>query len=80
MALELAWVILRPSVVLGRNAYGSGALFRGLAALPILPVLPHAGALQAVQLDDLTRTVLCFLGRDARPGSRSRLSARSAWR
>ena len=65
MALDLDGVILRPSVVLGRNAYGSGALFRGLAALPVLPVLPDAGALQVVQLDDLTRTVLRFLDADA---------------
>ena len=61
MALDLDWVILRPSVVLGRNAVGSGALFRGLAGLPVLPVLPGTGALQVVRLDDLTRTILELL-------------------
>ena len=34
MARDLDWVILRPSVVVGRQAYGGSALFRGLAALP----------------------------------------------
>ena len=33
MARDLDWVILRPSVVVGRPAYGGSALFRGLAAL-----------------------------------------------
>src|SRR5690606_401978 len=62
---DLDWVILRPSVVLGRNAYGSGALFRGLAALPILPVIPGAGLLQPVWIDDLTWTIERLLQPDA---------------
>ncbi len=37
MARDLEWVMLRPSVVVGRQAYGGSALFRGLAALPIVP-------------------------------------------
>jgi uncharacterized protein YbjT (DUF2867 family) len=69
MARNLEWVILRPSVVVGRQAYGGSALFRGLAALPILPRLADAGPLQIVQLDDLVRTVLFLL----RPGAPSRL-------
>jgi uncharacterized protein YbjT (DUF2867 family) len=43
MALDLDWIILRPSVVLGRAAFGASALMRGLAALPILPVMPDSG-------------------------------------
>jgi uncharacterized protein YbjT (DUF2867 family) len=69
MARNLDWAILRPSVVVGRQAYGGSALFRGLAALPILPRLADAGLLQIVQLDDLVRTVLFLL----RPGAPSRL-------
>ena len=65
MALDLDWVILRPSVVLGRNAYGSGALFRGLAALPLLPVIPGTAPLQPVWVDDLTRTMVRLLEAEA---------------
>jgi uncharacterized protein YbjT (DUF2867 family) len=61
MAHNLEWVILRPSVVVGRQAYGGSALFRGLAALPIMPRVAGTGPLQIVQLDDLVRTVLFFL-------------------
>jgi uncharacterized protein YbjT (DUF2867 family) len=57
----LDWVILRPAIVLGPAAYGGSALFRGLAALPILPLMPDTGRLQVVQLDDLVATILFFL-------------------
>jgi uncharacterized protein YbjT (DUF2867 family) len=62
MSRNLGWVILRPSVVVGAAAYGGSALFRGLAALPLLPVMPDAGLLQPVQLDDVVETVLLCLG------------------
>lgn len=65
MARNLEWVVLRPSVVVGRAAYGGSALFRGLAALPIMPQVADAGPLQVVQLDDLVRTVLFFLRPEA---------------
>lgn len=61
----LDWVILRPSVVVGRQAYGGSALFRGLAGLPVLPVLPATGLLQIVQLDDVVETILFFLSPEA---------------
>ncbi len=64
-ASQLDWVILRPSVVVGPTAYGGSALFRGLAALPLLPEVPDAGLLQVVQLDDVVATVLFFLGTEA---------------
>lgn len=56
-ASGLDWVILRPSVVLGRQVFGASALFRGLSALPVLPVLPSTGPLQVVTLNDVADTV-----------------------
>jgi uncharacterized protein YbjT (DUF2867 family) len=61
MARDLDWIILRPSVVVGRAAYGGSALLRGLAALPILPVMPATGPLQIVQLEDVVATIAVFL-------------------
>jgi uncharacterized protein YbjT (DUF2867 family) len=69
MARDLDWVILRPSVVVGRAVYGASALFRGLAALPLLPHVPHTGELQLVQLQDVVETVRFFL----RPGAPARV-------
>jgi uncharacterized protein YbjT (DUF2867 family) len=61
MERDLDWIILRPSVVIGRAAYGASALMRGLAALPALPVMPNTGQLQIVLLEDVVRTVEYFL-------------------
>ncbi|MFN3513557.1 MAG: SDR family oxidoreductase [Phenylobacterium sp.] len=61
MASALEWVVLRPSVVLGRSAYGGGALMRALAALPVAFVPPDGGLLQVVQLDELVETIVFFL-------------------
>jgi uncharacterized protein YbjT (DUF2867 family) len=66
----LDWVILRPSVVVGRQAYGGSALFRALAAFPILPRSPDAGPLDIVQLDDVIETVVRLLA----PGAPSRVA------
>ena len=65
-ATGLDWVILRPSVVLGRGVYGASALMRGIAGLPgVVPVMPDTAPLQVVQLDDVTETVDFFLRTDA---------------
>jgi uncharacterized protein YbjT (DUF2867 family) len=61
MESGLDWVILRPSVVIGRNAFGGAALLRGLAALPVLPVPQQAAPLRAVHVDDVLETILFFL-------------------
>jgi uncharacterized protein YbjT (DUF2867 family) len=61
MACDLEWVILRPSVVLGGPVYGASALFRALAILPVLPVMPNTGLLQVVQLDEVVNTVMFFI-------------------
>ena len=64
-ASALEWVILRPSVVVGRSAYGGSALFRGLASLPFQLRLPDTGPLDVVQLHDVAETVARLLRRDA---------------
>jgi uncharacterized protein YbjT (DUF2867 family) len=64
-ARDLDWVILRPSVVTGRAAYGGSALLRGLAALPVLVKLPDTGPMQVVQLDDLVETIVFFITPEA---------------
>jgi uncharacterized protein YbjT (DUF2867 family) len=65
MSRDLDWIVLRPSVVIGRAAYGGSALIRGLAALPFLPLVPGTGALAIVHLDDLVDAVVFFLRADA---------------
>jgi uncharacterized protein YbjT (DUF2867 family) len=69
-ASGLDWVILRPSVVVGRPAYGGSALFRGLAALPVFPRPAEAGPVDVVQLDDVAETVARLLA----PGAPSRMA------
>jgi uncharacterized protein YbjT (DUF2867 family) len=64
-ATRLDWVILRPSVVVGRPAYGGSALFRGLASLPVFPSPAEAGRVDVVQLDDVVETVARLLEPDA---------------
>ncbi|KQV28271.1 oxidoreductase [Rhizobium sp. Root1203] len=57
-ASGLPHVILRPALVLGRNAYGGSALLRALASFPFCLPLVHAGsAAQAVALDDVVTAV-----------------------
>jgi uncharacterized protein YbjT (DUF2867 family) len=68
-ASSLDWAILRPSVVVGRAAYGGSALFRALASLPVFPEPAEAGPVDVVQLDDVAETVARLL----QPGSESRV-------
>jgi uncharacterized protein YbjT (DUF2867 family) len=66
LAMDLDWVVLRPSVVASaRGSYGGTSLLRALATLPLIP-LPGTGAqrLQPVALEDLVAAVLAALTRD----------------
>ncbi|HUT48377.1 MAG TPA: NAD(P)H-binding protein, partial [Alphaproteobacteria bacterium] len=58
-ALDLDWVIVKPSLVIGRGAYGGTALMRGLAALPYILPLPGPATerFQPVAADDLARGI-----------------------
>lgn len=62
---DLDWIILRPSVVLGRPVYGASAMIRGLAALPFVPSMKHTGPLQVVRLEDVAETVSLLIGPEA---------------
>jgi hypothetical protein len=61
MESALDWVILRPSVIIGRQAYGGSALIRGLASLPVLPIMSGTAALQVVHLDDVLEAISFFV-------------------
>ena len=70
MALDLDWIILRPSVVLGQPIFGASAMFRGLAALPVVPVMQGTGPLQVVALEDVIDTVSSLV----RPNAPARIA------
>ena len=58
-ASTLDWTILRPGLVIGRNAYGGTALLRMLAGLPGIQVLVLADAqVQTVAMHDVTHAVV----------------------
>jgi hypothetical protein len=77
---DLDWVILRPSVVIGRAAFGGAALLRGLAALSVLPVPQGAATLQVVHIDDVLDTILFFLRPQAPAQIALDLVGPHAWR
>ncbi len=57
----MGWVVLRPSLVIGRGGRSS-ALFATMAALPITPRLAQAGGLvQPIHVDDLVEVVVRLL-------------------
>lgn len=56
-ASGLNHVILRPALVLGRNAHGGTALLRALAAMPcILPLIHAQSPIETVSVDDVAAT------------------------
>lgn len=52
-ASKLEWTILRPALVVGRNAFGGTALLRALAALPVALMVHGKSLVQCVALDDV---------------------------
>ncbi|MBB4185586.1 uncharacterized protein YbjT (DUF2867 family)/uncharacterized membrane protein [Sinorhizobium terangae] len=66
----LPFVILRPALVIGRNAHGGSALLRALAALPFAIPLVHAeNSVATVALDDVANTASDAVNGDLPAGS-----------
>lgn len=58
MASSLAWVVLRPGLVIAPVAYGASGLLRALASMPLaVPVLGGNQVIQTVSVHDVARTV-----------------------
>lgn len=63
-ASSLDWTILRPSLVLGRGAFGGTGLIRALAAFPgFVPVVGGNQMVRPVAMDDLTAAIAAALER-----------------
>jgi uncharacterized protein YbjT (DUF2867 family) len=57
-ASGLPYLILRPALVLGRNAHGGSALLRALAAFPLMLPLVHAESpIETLSVDDVAEAV-----------------------
>lgn len=60
----LDWLILRPSLVVGRGAFGGTGLVRALAAMPLaIPVVGGDQTVRPVAMDDLCAAVIGALDR-----------------
>lgn len=56
---RVPWVVLRPGLAIGPNAYGGSALLRMMAALPLVSVIALADRpVQTIAMSDLTTVVL----------------------
>ncbi len=66
-ASALDWVVLRPSLVYARGAYGGTGAMRAMAALPFAIPVPGDGAqrFQPIAMDDLVRVVALAIESDA---------------
>ncbi len=63
MALDLDWIVLKPSLLYAKGSYGGTSLIRALSALPFAIPLPGSGdqAFQPLHLDDLGRSLVKLL-------------------
>ncbi len=60
-------VVLRPGLVIGRNAYGGTQLIRMAAALPAGLLPPFGEPIRCIALDDVADAVVVALDRDVLP-------------
>ncbi|WFU10973.1 SDR family oxidoreductase [Rhizobium sp. CB3090] len=75
-ASGLNHIILRPALVLGRNAHGGTALLRALAAMPYLLPLIHAQSpVETVSVDDVAAVVSAAVAGDFQSGTDIDLAA-----
>ena len=71
-ASGLPHVILRPALVVGRNAHGGTALIRALAAFPWITPLVHPGTpVETVAMDDVASTVVAAMDGTIAPVEKS---------
>ena len=69
-ASSLEWTILRPGLVVGRDAFGGTALIRALAACPaIIPLIRPCGRIQTVALDEVARVAALAAAGALGPGA-----------
>lgn len=79
-ASGLPHVILRPALVVGRNAHGGTALVRALAAFPWVTPLVHPHAhVENVVLDDVASAVVAAVDGALAPGSDLDLAHGESW-
>jgi uncharacterized protein YbjT (DUF2867 family) len=66
LGLDGNWLIVKPSLVIGRGSYGGTSLLRGLAGFPgLLPLPGHATErFQPIALDDLARGIAQLASRE----------------
>ena len=63
-ASDLDWLILRPSLVIGRGAFGGSGMVRALAAMPLaIPVVGGDQAVRPIAMDELCGAVVAALNR-----------------
>lgn len=66
----LPYVILRPALVIGRNAHGGTALIRALSSIPcILPLTHSQSPVQTVAVDDVAQMVSLAIDGKTPPAS-----------
>lgn len=69
-ASSLGWIILRPGLVVGRDAFGGTALIRALAAFPlIVPLIRPCGRIQTIALDEVARVAVLAAAGELGPGA-----------
>lgn len=75
-ASDLPYVILRPALVVGRNAHGGTALVRALAGFPfLLPLVNGTMPVRTVAVEDVAEAVCAAIDGEIPPGSDLELAA-----